>query len=382
MNIAQIVLKNIPEDFHLLGQLQGIDPQLVFVFGDVAHFADTSLAAELRQYFPEAQCVGCTTAGEISATGVTNRSTVVTAIRFAEAHFNVVTAQLESMETSFDAGVALARKLKSPTLKSVLLFGQGVHINGTALIDGLVSVLGNTIAVSGGLAGDNGAFSKTFTLSNQGISTNDIVAVGFEGNSLMFAHGSFGGWKPFGPTRKVTRCVGNILYELDGTPALDVYKRYLGEYAKDLPGSGLLFPFEMLTDLRESLGQIRTILGVNENDGSLIMAGAINPDGYLRLMHAHTNDLVSGAETAAQAVMDDIGAFSGQALALLVSCVGRKLVMGGRVDDEVEAVQEMLGSNTMLCGFYSNGEIAPAYKLQQCNLHNQTMTITYLAEKN
>lgn len=382
MNIAQIVLKNIPEDLHLLNELKGIDPQLVFVFGDVMHFADASLHSGLQQYLPNAQCVGCSTAGEISVTGVTDHTTVVTAIHFAKTNFKVVTAQLESMNTSFDSGVELARQLLAPTLQSVLLFGQGVHINGTALIDGVVSVLGNGIALSGGLAGDNGAFSKTYTLSNKGISTSDIVAIGFEGDSLMLSHGSFGGWKPFGPIRKVTRCVDNILYELDDTPALDVYKRYLGEYAKDLPGSGLLFPFEMLTGLRESLGQIRTILGVNEADGSLILAGAINPDGYLRLMHAHTNDLVIGAEMAAKAVTDEMTSIEGQSLGLLVSCVGRKLVMGGRVDDEVEAVQEILGTNTTLCGFYSNGEIAPAYKLQECNLHNQTMTITYLAEKN
>ena len=196
----------------------------------------------------------------------------------------------------------------------------------------------------------------------------------------MFSHGSFGGWKPFGPTRKVTRSAGNILYELDGEPALEVYQRYLGEYAKDLPGSGLLFPFEMLGDARESLGQIRTILGIDATTGSLVLAGEINPNGYLRLMHAHTNDLVDGAETAAQASIANRESAYGQTLGLLVSCVGRKLVMGGRVDEEIEAVQDILGSNTTLCGFYSNGEICPGYRLESCSLHNQTMTITYLAE--
>ena len=381
MKVAQVVLKNVPADLEKLSDLSKINPQLVLVFGYTEHFADPVFEASLAAHFPHAQRVGCSTAGEISSAGVTNHSTVVTAIYFDSVSFRVATAELSGMEKSFEAGATLAKKLISPELKAVLVLGQGVSINGSGMIDGMVSELGTVKPVTGGLAGDDGAFLKTYTLSNAGVSTSSVVAVGFEGEKLLFSHGSFGGWKPFGPTRKVTSCVGNILYALDGAPALDVYKKYLGEYAKDLPGSGLLFPFEMLSNAQESLGQIRTILGVNEDDGSLILAGVINPDGYLRLMHAHTNDLVDGAEVAANATIDGLPECAGQALGLLVSCVGRKLVMGGRVDEEVEAVQEVLGDNTVLCGFYSNGEICPGYRLDACSLHNQTMTITYLAEK-
>lgn len=381
MKIAQVVLKNLSTDLQNLSTLSAINPQLILVFGFTEHFADPALNVGLATHFPNAQRVGCTTAGEISPAGVVNHSTVVTALHFDAVSFTVATAELASMEKSFDAGASLAKKLNSPQLKAVLVLGQGVSINGSGMIEGMVSELGDAMPVTGGLAGDDGAFVKTYTLSNAGVSTSGVVAVGFEGEKLVFSHGSFGGWKPFGPSRKVTKCVGNILYELDGAPALEVYKKYLGEYAKDLPGSGLLFPFEMLSDARESLGQIRTILGVNEDDGSLILAGVINPEGYLRLMHAHTNDLVDGAEVAARATVDGMPECSGQALGLLVSCVGRKLVMGGRVDEEVEAVQEILGDNTVLCGFYSNGEICPGYQLEACSLHNQTMTITYLAEK-
>ena len=381
MKVAQVVLKNVPTDLEKLSDLSKINPQLVLVFGYTEHFADPVFEASLAAHFPHAQRVGCSTAGEISSAGVTSHSTVVTAIHFDSVSFRVATAELSGMEKSFEAGATLAKKLISPELKAVLVLGQGVSINGSGMIDGMVSELGTVKPVTGGLAGDDGAFLKTYTLSNAGVSTSSVVAVGFEGEKLLFSHGSFGGWKPFGPTRKVTSCVGNILYALDGAPALDVYKKYLGEYAKDLPGSGLLFPFEMLSNAQESLGQIRTILGVNEDDGSLILAGVINPDGYLRLMHAHTNDLVDGAEVAANATIDGMPECAGQALGLLVSCVGRKLVMGGRVDEEVEAVQEVLGDNTVLCGFYSNGEICPGYRLDACSLHNQTMTITYLAEK-
>jgi hypothetical protein len=260
------------------------------------------------------------------------------------------------------------------------MLGQGVNINGSALIDGMVSLLGSALPIVGGLAGDDAAFQKTFTLCNQGASSTRVLALGLRGEALRFAHGCFGGWKPFGPVRKVTRSVNNVLYELDGKPALEVYKRYLGEYAKDLPGSGLLFPFEMLSGAREPSGLIRTILGVNEADGSMTLAGAISQDGYLRLMHAQTDGLVDGAEEAARATLKLMQQDGAPGLALLVSCVGRKLVMGGRVDEETEIVHDTLGQQATLAGFYSYGEISPGYGILNCQLHNQTMTISYLGE--
>ena len=261
----------------------------------------------------------------------------------------------------------------------MLIFGQGVAINGSAVIAGLTQVLGDQMPITGGLAGDGGAFHQTFVLDDQGVSSVRLVAVGLYGDKLQFSHGSFGGWSPFGPARKVTRAVNNVLYELDGEPALTVYKKYLGDHAKGLPASGLLFPFAMLGSDHNDIGLIRTILGVDEAAGSLTLAGNIINDGYLKLMHANTDALVDGAEAAAQAAVDMQGS-TGEGLALLVSCVGRKLVMGGRVDEEVEAVGEVFGSGATLAGFYSYGEISPFTRSVDCKLHNQTMTITYIGE--
>ena len=184
----------------------------------------------------------------------------------------------------------------------------------------------------------------------------------------------------FAQTRKVTRCEGNVLHELDGSPALNVYKAYLGSYADGLPGSGLLFPFEMLSQSHEATGLIRTILAVDESTGSLTLAGDITQDCFLRLMHATTNSLVEGAHDAAAAAAMDVPLGS-QHLALLVSCVGRKLVMGNRVDEEVEAVAGVLGNNVRIAGFYSYGEISPGPEGRAiADLHNQTMTVTHMLE--
>jgi hypothetical protein len=269
--------------------------------------------------------------------------------------------------------------LQAPDLRAVMLFSQGVAVNGSDLIAGVVDVLGNRIPVTGGLAGDNGAFTQTWTMLDDKVSDRMMLAIGWYGAAFNFAHGSFGGWQSFGPARRATRVEGNVLYELDGEPALAIYRRYLGEYAEGLPASGLLFPFAILADDQQETGLIRTLLGIDEQQGSLTLAGDVPPDGYLKLMHASTDALVDGAEAAARAARAMLEA-NGPSLALLVSCIGRKLVMGDRVDEEVEAVASVFGQGCQLAGFYSNGEISPFIERTDCKLHNQTMTITWLSE--
>lgn len=386
MQAQQIVLKDSRDAAARLAPLAAIHPSLVLVFGAPNFFEDATFTAALATTFHGAILLGCSTAGEISTRGVGENSCVVTAVHFKATTLTAATAMLADMSDSKTAGRRLAEQLQPAHPRAVMVFGQGVNINGSALIEGMEESLGKAVTITGGLAGDNGAFKRTWVIGPEGASDRAIVAVGLAGDRLNFAHGSFGGWEPFGPARKVTRCVGNVLYELDGQPALEVYKHYLGDHAKGLPASGLLFPFAMLGEDQNSIGLIRTILGTNEDDGSLVLAGEIHTGGYLKLMYASTDKLVNGAEVAAEAAARMQGAvitanaIAGSSLAILVSCVGRKLVMGDRVDDEVEAVSNVLGGHIPLTGFYSYGEISPFAPEVSCKLHNQTMTITCLGE--
>jgi len=365
------------------GALRGLaenNVQLAIVFGSVEHFSAPGFAEALADGLPGASVVGCTTAGEITRDGVAGKTCVITGVTFARTQVKVAEAVAVTSDDSFSAGAKLGEQLAGPGLAAVIVLGKGVAINGSALIDGIVSKIGAEVPLSGGLAGDDGAFQRTLILSPSGVYDDRVVAVGLYGEALGLGYGSFGGWEPFGPTRKITRAEGNILYELDGEPALNIYKRYLGEYAKDLPASGLLFPFEMLDKDHDAVGLIRTILAVNEAEGSLVLAGALVEDGYLRLMHASNDALVNGAENAASAALDALGGDKAS-LALLVSCVGRKLVMGDQIDDEIDTVAELLGDQAVLAGFYSYGEISPLRGSTDCKLHNQTMTVTVLTER-
>lgn len=355
-------------------------PQLVLAFFSMAAVRHGDVLRSLqRACAGRATLVGCSTAGEIAPGGVGDDGISLVAIRFDAPHFRAVSAPLPTMDASMAAGIAIGKRLAAPDLRAVMLFAPGVAINGSALIEGAARTLPPGVPITGGLAGDGGAFAQTWTLLDDRLDARQAVGLGFYGDRIEVAHGSFGGWQPFGPVRTVTRADGNMLYEIDGEPALEIYRRYLGDYARDLPASGLLFPFALLGEDHREIGLIRTILGIDEAQRSLVLAGDVAQGGSLRLMHASTNALIEGARAAARAAQR-MRAQPNAGLALLISCVGRKLVMGGRVDEEVEAVAEVFGSAATVTGFYSNGEISPFVAAQECRLHNQTMTITCLSE--
>jgi len=380
--VQEIITGDCPAAVQL-ENLAAIQPQLVLAFWGSAPLGEPAFLGDLQARLPNAICVGCSTAGEIESRGVLESSCVLTAVSFAQSTLIVVEETIVDLNDSHAAGRRLSATLPKQGLRGVLLLAPGVNINGTALIEGFSTTLPDDIPISGGLAADNGAFQRTFVLGPNGVADNRLVAVGLYGEHLQFGAGCRGGWSAFGPTRRITRASGSQLFELDGQPALDLYKKYLGEYARDLPAAGLLFPFEMLDDEKNSIGLLRTIIGIDEATQSLLLAGTVTEGAYLRLMHASTDALVDGAE---QAASDGIGLIPGRdGLALLVSCVGRKLVMGDRVDEEVMAVAEQLGAGFTLTGFYSNGEISPMRGFSEsvimdCKLHNQTMTIALLSE--
>jgi hypothetical protein len=253
-----------------------------------------------------------------------------------------------------------------------------VKINGTELVQGMRSVLTDKVLLTGGLAADAGKFQKTYLFDkNKEIRSGCITAIGFYGNALEVGCGSFGGWTSFGKERQVTRSHKNILYELDGQPALKLYKTYLGAEAANLPASGLLFPLSISSNNNQE-PLVRTLLAVNEFEQSLTFAGDIPEGAMVKLMKAKTDDLIEGAENAGKIARNGIQ--NSPDLAILVSCVGRKLVMKQLIEEEVEAVWQILGKNTTITGYYSNGEIAPFSQDVTCDLHNQTMTITTFKE--
>lgn len=350
---------------------------LVLAFGGTSVVTDGTLWSSLGERFPGAIIMGCSTGGEIHGVDVLDDSLSVTTLSFDRTTLKAAQTPVENSERSFEAGQTLGRSLTAPDLRTVFLLSDGTAVNGSELVRGIRSVLAQGVVVTGGLAGDGARFGTTYVGLNGLMTSGHVVAVGFYGNALNVGHGSSGGWDEFGPERVITGSRGNILFELDGRPALDLYKQYLGADAQDLPGSALFFPLRISPPDKREGSLMRTIVGVDESQKAMIFAGDM-PQGHgAQLMRGNMDRLFEGAADAAQQARRD---YDGDSLAILVSCIGRKLVLGQRTCEEIEAVRDVLGGATPLTGFYSYGEVSPHAVTHVAELHNQTMTVTLLSE--
>ncbi|MGE3179868.1 MAG: FIST signal transduction protein [Vicinamibacterales bacterium] len=349
--------------------------QLVLVFGSRACLEREPLMADVRHRHPGLLYLGCSTAGEIYGASVNDESLVVTSLHFGSTRVRGAAVPVSSAQDSAAAGARLADALEPAGLKHVFVLSDGTGVNGSELVRGLTARLPNGVTVTGGLSADGSDFKRTAVLWNDDVSSGMVAGVGFYGDRVDIGYASLGGWDPFGPERLITRSRGNVLYELDGKSALGLYKLYLGEHASGLPATGLHFPLSLRIDGRP--GVVRTILSVDEAEQSLTFAGDVPEGSYARLMKANFDRLVDGATGAARACS---ATRHSPDVAILISCVGRKLILKQRVEDEVDGVREVFGQATPLTGFYSYGEISPFTPNDRCELHNQTMTITTISE--
>jgi len=356
------------------------NPQLVFVFGSRKVLSDIELIKELQARYPHSQLIGCSTSGEIVGTEVNDDSLAVTAVFFEKTMLQFSFLELGDSIDSFKIASQLVSPLISNSLRHLLVLSDGLNVNGSELVRGFREMLPDSVSLTGGLAGDGSNFVETFVIDQQGIPrTKLIAAIGFYGDSIQVGYGSFGGWDSFGIDRKITKSKENVLFEIDGAPALELYKSFLGDKASELPGSGLLFPLSLRTEY-DQIPVVRTILSINEMEQSITFAGDMTEGAYVKFMKANFDRLINGAVKAAQTSIENNHDMSPE-FALLISCVGRKLVLKQLVEEEVEAASQILGKETVITGFYSYGEISPFSSGAQCELHNQTMTITTFSER-
>ena len=354
---------------------------LVLLFGAPDLIDTPHRIREVVDACPRSHVMGCSTAGEIHGCEIFDDSIAVAAVRFDHTPIRTAHAAVHSPNDSYAAGRAIAAQLRQPSLRGVLVLSDGLNVNGSELVKGLNDTLGDGVIVTGGLAGDGTHFKRTWVLKDRTPQSGYVTAVGFYGDHVRLGHGSKGGWDKFGPERLVTKSTGNILYELDGRPALQLYKEYLGDRAAGLPATGLLFPLAIRTSQAEGKVLVRTILAVDEATQSMTFAGDIPEGVFAQLMRANFDRLIQGAsEAAALTTQHQNGSPStSPTLSIAISCVGRRLVLGERTEEEIEATLDILPKGSRQVGFYSYGEISP-YTSGTCDLHNQTMTLTTITE--
>lgn len=362
---------------------QSASAGLVLYFGARSMLAAKDPYTVLRRRFPTAHIVGCSTGGQMQGDDVSDDIITTLALEFADTPLKLAQANVADPEDSRAAGASLGAALSDPTLAGIFVLSDAIHVNASALVDGLVAAVGSGVPISGGLAGDGARATETLVGADATPQSGTVAAIGFYGDAIRFGHGSAGGWDVFGPKRRITKSNGNVLYEVDGKPALELYKLYLGpEEGRKLPGSALIFPMRISDPNHPTQMVVRTVLGVDHEAGSMTFGGDI-PEGWVaQLMHGTFRRLCEGAAEATRQAVGSLDASpDATSVAILVSCIGRRLLMGQRIDEEIEAATAELPGNCLPVGFYAYGEIAPPGGSGRAQLHNQTMTVTVLSEK-
>ncbi|MFO0614643.1 MAG: FIST N-terminal domain-containing protein [Polyangiaceae bacterium] len=350
---------------------------LVLVFAGAGFLDAPGPIDEIVARYPTSVVVGCSSAGEIHGARISDDSISVAVARFERGSLRLATTEVGNGVSSSAAGEALAKQLRAEDLRAMFVLSDGLRVNGTEMLAGIHGVLAPSVAVTGGLAGDGGRFRRTWVLAGGKLRSFVVVAVGLYGDAIGVSHGSRGGWDAFGPERIVTRSEGNVLHTLDDEPALALYKTYLGERAEGLPATALLFPLA-LRSAGASQTLVRTILSIDEDSQTMTFAGDIPENSIVQLMRTNFERLIDGASQASEAAA---GPSAGDSLTVAVSCVGRRIVLGERAEEEVEAAVDGLPAGGQMVGFYSYGEISP-FAPGECGvLHNQTMTLTRLWEQ-
>lgn len=377
MRIQQAV-KREDEGWEFLGPQEKLERPLVLVFGNRLLLENNEVYGEIRSLFSNGEIVFGSTSGEILGDSVMDNTLCVTAIEFQKSSFQIKRANIKTYNGDVEQlGIGILKELPKENLKHIFVVSEGSNVNGSKLIAGLEKFIDKKVTISGGLCGDDSRFEKTLASYNSNPEEGEVVAIGLYGNSLEISCANYGGWISFGPERIVTKSNNNVLLELDGKPALDLYKQYLGDKVKDLPEAALLYPLNVKVEgQKETI--VRTILSINEHENGMTLAGDIPEGSIVQLMMSTVDDIVEGAYTAAEYAMRS--RVAKPELALLVSCVGRKLVMDQRTEEEVEEVIEVIGEQAKISGFYSYGEMAPFAGQDKCRLHNQTMTLTLISE--
>ncbi|MGQ9920319.1 MAG: FIST signal transduction protein [Desulfobacca sp.] len=324
------------------------------------------------------QLIGCTTDGEISCQGFTTNTAVLGGIVTDQITFSLAGAMgLEGRAEQ--AGVELAQSLP-PETRYLQLFSDGLKGNGCAILRGIMRVLGTDLPITGGTAGDYGRFHRTWQFLGNRLLTDAAVAIGFAGD-FGVGTGVRSGWSPIGLAKKVTRSAGNILYELGGQPALEVYERFLGKHAAKLPAVGVEYPLGLTGNLDKCADDeyllLRATMSVNRQDGSITFAGEIPEGAQVRLTCGDITSVLQAAEEAANMALVGL---EGRVPALIFfySCMARKIILGRRTKEEIQIVREIIGQDLPVLGFYTYGEFCPLRQGGCSYLHNETVTVSVI----
>lgn len=367
-----------------LKPLGGRTPNLLFVFGSV-RFDQEALLDGVVSIVGDTPLVGCSTAGEILTHGPSRRSVAVMAVASDKLQTSTGIG-LSLSQNPRQAGQDAARQAVSAKLTSphgLIMFPDGLTGNAADVIRGVQDVLGLSFPIAGGSAADDFAYKQTYQYY-QGRAYSDAVVGVLLAGSIAVGIGARHGWQPLGKPRRVTRAMANIVQELEGHSAVNLYETYFGQAAQSfksgsLPALSVLYPLGLPIPGEEEY-LLRNVLKVDPT-GSLIYAGEIPEGSEVRLMMGSKERALEAAKKAAELALMSISPRM-PSFALVFSSCSRSRLFGQRAAEEVHAIRQVLGPNVPLAGFYDYGEQAPLSATGFRGLsyfHNETLVVCAVA---
>jgi len=353
--------------------------QMLLVFAERTILEGKEIYDYLKKSYPNANIVYCSSAGEINNVTHMENAAVCVVMQMEKTPIHFTQDNINNHQNSIDLGKSIAQQLPKDNLKYVMIIADGNLVNGDELIEGIQQFIPEEVLITGGVSGDGSRFEKTLVGLNDNVSTGNVVLMGLYGNHIKVGAGFKGGWDVYGPERTITKSAGNVLHEIDNENALDLYKKYLGKYAEGLPSSALFFPLTVKSS-NDEFYVVRTILSIDETTKTMKFGGNLPEGATVRFMKSNYDRLVEAASDAGEASLHAHKENASIDLALIVSCVGRKLVLSNRIEEELEAAREFYSESSTVAGFFSYGEIAPQNNGNRSYLHNQTITITTFSE--
>lgn len=373
---------------------------LVLVFGDSAFVEEPAPFLELSDCFVQAVLAGCSSGPVPGACGWRPGELTAAVIRFQDTHLHGAAVQVRQRRDSALMGAALAAQLpavpmqqqdahggvapleRQGPLRLALLLSDGQAVDGEALLRGLRGGLPLSARITGGLAGDRGATGPAWVYGCDGRlpAPGRACVVGLYGPRLHVGQGHAASWQPMGMAHHITRAHGSVVYELDGRPALEVYRGYLGSEAARLPASALLHPLA-LTAADGQTPAIRSVLTVDEHRGALLLATSLAEGSRVQVMQRQTDDLALSTRQAAQRAVQALPP-GARHLLLAVGCLDLPGADGTMTDAPLAMPWPLSLSRDALpaVGFHSLGELAAGASPGEVQLHHQTQAFTALAE--
>ena len=353
------------------------EDSLILIFGN-----NMEIFQKVVEQFNSKNILGCSSSGEIVEDQLLEEGLSVTVLEFKDTKVKTSLVHFKDYDDSYNAGVEVMKNLNAEKLKGILVFSEGLNINGSKLVEGMESLNLNNSVIGGGTAGDYLKFNETWVYYNNKKYNNAIVAVGLYGENLNISFGSASGITALGVEKKITSSSKNVLYTIDDKRALDVYKEWFKGFGiEDIEGLLLQCPIEISKNFNQEEGLVRTPIAYNEEEGSVTFTGEIPEGKFLRMMRADVEKMIEASHSAVKSSMEKLNKEKeSNVLNLMVSCAGRKALLGTETEDElIEANQITEDANSKQIGFYSYGEFTNVNNKSE--FVNQTMTVISIEEK-